>query len=76
MIQSYQDDPNSYVGSFPKEFSYGPFEQNGEGDNTSLSEDHKPRILLMGLRRLVLLINFSVVICHKSMDFITSLLIF
>ncbi|VVC90527.1 unnamed protein product [Leptidea sinapis] len=45
---SYQDE---YVGSFPKDFSYGPFEQNGDSDNTSLQEDHKPRILLMGLRR-------------------------
>ncbi|KOB73839.1 Ras-related GTP-binding protein [Operophtera brumata] len=48
---SYQDDPSCYVGSFPKDFSYGPFEQNGDGDSTSLQEDHKPRILLMGLRR-------------------------
>ncbi|XP_013194671.1 ras-related GTP-binding protein C [Amyelois transitella] len=47
---SYQDEP-SYGSSFPKDFSYGPFEQNGEGDNASLQEDHKPRILLMGLRR-------------------------
>uniref|UniRef100_A0A2A4K859 Ras-related GTP-binding protein C n=1 Tax=Heliothis virescens TaxID=7102 RepID=A0A2A4K859_HELVI len=51
LISSYQDDPSCYVGSFPKDFSYGPFEQNGDGDNTSLQEDHKPRILLMGLRR-------------------------
>lgn len=51
MIQSYQDEANCYVGSFPKDFSYGPFEQNGDGDNTSLQEDRKPRILLMGLRR-------------------------
>lgn len=51
LMQSYQDEPGCYVGSFPKDFSYGPFEQNGEGDNTSLQEDHKPRILLMGLRR-------------------------
>lgn len=50
VLQSYQDE-SSYVGSFPKDFSYGPFEQNGENDNTSLQEDHKPRILLMGLRR-------------------------
>ncbi|KAL4716047.1 hypothetical protein ACJJTC_002812 [Scirpophaga incertulas] len=48
---SYQDEPGSYVGSFPKDFSYGPFEQNEDGDTTSLPEDHKPRILLMGLRR-------------------------
>lgn len=50
LFQSYQDE-SSYVGSFPKDFSYGPFEQNGENDNASLQEDHKPRILLMGLRR-------------------------
>ncbi|XP_063825924.1 ras-related GTP-binding protein C [Ostrinia nubilalis] len=48
---SYQDEANCYVGSFPKDFSYGPLEQNGDGDNTSLQEDRKPRILLMGLRR-------------------------
>lgn len=59
MIQSYQDEPSCYVGSFPKDFSYGPFEQNGEGDSISLQEDHKPRILLMGLRRYVFLLELD-----------------
>ncbi|XP_077989975.1 ras-related GTP-binding protein C-like isoform X2 [Glandiceps talaboti] len=39
----------SVVGSFPKDFGYGP--DDSEADNATASPDSKPRILLMGLRR-------------------------
>ncbi|RMX59034.1 hypothetical protein pdam_00023209, partial [Pocillopora damicornis] len=49
-MTSYEDDENfgsySVVGSFPKDFGYGPEDQ----DELS-SSDNKPRILLLGLRR-------------------------
>ncbi|XP_001628704.3 ras-related GTP-binding protein C isoform X2 [Nematostella vectensis] len=50
-MTSYEDDDNfggsySIVGSFPKDFDYGP----DETDDISTTEN-KPRILLMGLRR-------------------------
>ncbi|KAI8483701.1 hypothetical protein Bbelb_384930 [Branchiostoma belcheri] len=52
-MASYDDDENfgSYgvVGSFPKDFGYGPDEQDTE--DRSPSAENKPRILLMGLRR-------------------------
>ncbi|XP_019618788.1 PREDICTED: ras-related GTP-binding protein C-like isoform X2 [Branchiostoma belcheri] len=52
-MASYDDDENfgSYgvVGSFPKDFGYGPDEQDTE--DRSPSAESKPRILLMGLRR-------------------------
>jgi Ras-related GTP-binding protein C/D len=41
------------VGSFPKEFGYGPFDQDGDGPPGPLVGEQKPRILLMGLRRFV-----------------------
>jgi hypothetical protein len=41
------------VGSFPKDFGYGPFDQDGDGPPGPLVGEQKPRILLMGLRRLV-----------------------
>lgn len=49
---SYQDDEegvpfDGQAGSFPKEFGYGPF----DNEQDSNPADHKPRILLMGLRR-------------------------
>ncbi|KAF5300992.1 hypothetical protein FQR65_LT19287 [Abscondita terminalis] len=54
-MSSYQDDEevvafDGHAGSFPKDFGYGAF----DGDNEvtlSTSNDQKPRILLMGLRR-------------------------
>lgn len=54
-FQSYQDDEegvtfDGHPSSFPKEFGYGVFD--GDGDATLASGDQKPRILLMGLRRL------------------------
>ncbi|XP_028513487.1 ras-related GTP-binding protein C [Exaiptasia diaphana] len=49
-MTSYEEDENfgsySVVGSFPKDFGYGPDET--EETNTT---ENKPRILLMGLRR-------------------------
>jgi len=63
LFQSYeQDEEEQYgggfnVGSFPKEFGYGPFEgegdadADGEGPNVNMGGEQKPRILLMGLRR-------------------------
>ncbi|KAF4523693.1 hypothetical protein B566_EDAN006064 [Ephemera danica] len=50
-----QDEDDQYasgydVGSFPKDFGYGPYE-DGEGPGGALTGDQKPRILLMGLRR-------------------------
>ncbi|PNF39760.1 Ras-related GTP-binding protein D [Cryptotermes secundus] len=56
-MQSYeQDDDDQYnagydVGSFPKDFGYGPFDQDGDGLPGPLVGEQKPRILLMGLRR-------------------------
>jgi Ras-related GTP-binding protein C/D len=41
------------VGSFPKDFGYGPFDQDGDGLPGPLVGEQKPRILLMGLRRSV-----------------------
>ncbi|XP_030755378.1 ras-related GTP-binding protein C [Sitophilus oryzae] len=51
-MSSYQDDEegvpfDGQASSFPKEFGYGAF----DGDQDNNSADHKPRILLMGLRR-------------------------
>ncbi|XP_013791848.1 ras-related GTP-binding protein C-like, partial [Limulus polyphemus] len=37
------------VGSFPKDFGYGPDDQDGEIEVANTTQ--KPRILLMGLRR-------------------------
>lgn len=55
---SYQDsgeEQGAYndVGSFPKDFGYIPFDGNecAEAASTSQSDEQKPRILLMGLRR-------------------------
>ncbi|XP_077296257.1 ras-related GTP binding C/D [Arctopsyche grandis] len=50
---SYQDEPNVGfdVGSFPKDFGYGAFDQDGDSQSTSMQSEQKPRILLMGLRR-------------------------
>lgn len=52
---SYQDsgeEQGAYndVGSFPKDFGYMPFDGN-ECAATTSSDEQKPRILLMGLRR-------------------------
>jgi hypothetical protein len=53
-FQSFeQDDEDQYVGSFPKDFGYGAYDQDVDGGGT-LSGEQKPRILLMGLRRLKL----------------------
>lgn len=51
--QSYQDEPNVGfdVGSFPKDFGYGAFDQDGDSQSNSMQSEQKPRILLMGLRR-------------------------
>jgi len=51
-----QDEDDQYnagydVGSFPKDFGYGPFDQDGDGPPGPLVSEQKPRILLMGLRR-------------------------
>ncbi|XP_020621100.1 ras-related GTP-binding protein C-like [Orbicella faveolata] len=49
-MTSFEDDENfgsySVVGSFPKDFGYGP-----EDQDELASSDNKPRILLLGLRR-------------------------
>lgn len=58
MQSSYQDSGgeeqgmySSDVGSFPKDFGYNiPFDGN-ECNPASASDEQKPRILLMGLRR-------------------------
>ncbi len=39
-----------HVGSFPKDFGYGPDEYDHDASGSTTSEN-KPRILLMGLRR-------------------------
>ncbi|KAE8745904.1 hypothetical protein FOCC_FOCC007422 [Frankliniella occidentalis] len=49
--QDEEDQYTQYVGSFPKEFGYGPFDGDGEGLAGPLTGEQKPRILLMGLRR-------------------------
>lgn len=47
---SYEpDDMGQYSVSFPRDFNYGP--EDGEGDSGGATPEHKPRILLMGLRR-------------------------
>ncbi|XP_060520480.1 ras-related GTP-binding protein C isoform X1 [Cylas formicarius] len=51
-MSSYQDDEevvpfDGQPGSFPKDFGYGTF----DADQDVNPSDHKPRILLMGLRR-------------------------
>nr|CAD7196001.1 unnamed protein product [Timema douglasi]CAD7418508.1 unnamed protein product [Timema cristinae]CAD7419147.1 unnamed protein product [Timema cristinae] len=52
---SYEADEDDHfdvgVGSFPKDFGYGPFDQEGDGPPVSIGGEQKPRILLMGLRR-------------------------
>ena len=56
-LQSYDgDDDEQYpagydVGSFPKDFGYGGFDQDGDGPPGPMTGEQKPRILLMGLRR-------------------------
>lgn len=52
---SYDEDASGYnhnyvVGSFNKDFEYGPDDIDGDF-NGAASTDNKPRILLMGLRR-------------------------
>ena len=46
----YNDGPGPLVGSFPKDFGYGPDEHDDELPGGATAEN-KPRILLMGLRR-------------------------
>lgn len=50
--QSYEDE-DYHVDSFPKDFGYGAFDQDGLDlePNASSNSETKPRILLMGLRR-------------------------
>ena len=53
-MQSFDDEEGfggsfGVVGSFPKEFGYGPDDHDGEAG--AVSVDAKPKILLMGLRR-------------------------
>ena len=49
-FQSYEDDvTGSYGTSFPRGFDYGP--DDPDGDIAAVGLEHKPRILLMGLRR-------------------------
>uniref|UniRef100_A0A1I8PBQ1 Ras-related GTP-binding protein C n=1 Tax=Stomoxys calcitrans TaxID=35570 RepID=A0A1I8PBQ1_STOCA len=48
---SYEDD-DYHVDTFPKEYGYGAFDQDGLDSTGMCSDsDSKPRILLMGLRR-------------------------
>ena len=52
-----QDDEEAYgssyvVGSFSKEFVYGPDDPEQEA-SSYFAADQKPKILLMGLRRLI-----------------------
>ncbi len=44
------DGPGFTVGSFPRDFGYGPDEQDDEVAGAAAAEN-KPRILLMGLKR-------------------------
>ena len=46
----YNDGQGPLVGSFPKDFGYGPDEHDDEVPGGTTAEN-KPRILLMGLRR-------------------------
>ena len=47
-----EDVAGAYSVSFPRGFGYGP--EDGEGDAASSPiAEHKPRILLMGLRRCI-----------------------
>jgi len=50
--QNYEDE-DYHVDSFPKDFGYGAFDQDGLElePNASSNSETKPRILLMGLRR-------------------------
>ncbi|KAH8261519.1 hypothetical protein KR044_010558, partial [Drosophila immigrans] len=50
--QSYEDE-DYHVDSFPKDFGYGAYDQDGLElePNSSSNSETKPRILLMGLRR-------------------------
>lgn len=55
-----QDDDDQYqasydVGSFPKDFGYAPFDGETEGSIDPLAGEQKPRILLMGLRRYLII---------------------
>ena len=45
------DDGVGTFGSFPKGFGYGPEENESEPQLSAADPVHKPRILLMGLRR-------------------------
>ena len=50
-LQSYEEDvTGSYGTSFPRGFGYGP--DDPDGDIAAVGPADKPRILLMGLRRL------------------------
>lgn len=56
MMSFEQDEDDQYgpgydVGSFPKDFGYGAFDQDGDVPGGPLAGEQKPRILLMGLRR-------------------------
>ena len=58
-----QDDDDQYqagydVGSFPKDFGYAPFDGETEGSMDPLAGEQKPRILLMGLRRQLLILVY------------------
>lgn len=47
---SYEpDDMGQYSVSFPRDYNYGP--EDADGDAPAVAPEHKPRILLMGLRR-------------------------
>lgn len=52
---SYQDGEEQMgyhdVGSFPKDFGYGDFDQDSREAANNVGGERKPRILLMGLRR-------------------------
>ena len=52
VLQAYSNDDiaGSYSVSFPKGFEYGP-DNDGDRDLPGNSQEIKPRVLLMGLRR-------------------------
>lgn len=50
ITKSYEDD-EYHVDTFPKDFGYGSFDQDGLDEPGMGGGESKPRILLMGLRR-------------------------
>ncbi len=57
--ESYEEDDRFMIGSFPKGFGYPEDDNDIHGSDVNeraMTAEPKPRILIMGLRRLQLLI--------------------